>query len=76
MRAAYGERAIIADEGRLYYRRGARPRVALIALGGNRFTFDNDPALRLDFQAAGGAVSAFAVGGPGGPGQGPFQRTP
>jgi hypothetical protein len=72
----YGERTIVADGGRLYYQRGTRPRVALIALGGNRFAFDNDPALRLEFQVAGTSATAFAVAGPGGPSQGPFPRTP
>ncbi len=72
---SYGDRAILAEEGRLYYRRGQRSPVALIALGGNRFTFDNDPAARLDFQIAGDRAGAFQVAAPGGPGQGPFART-
>ncbi|HKR23647.1 MAG TPA: hypothetical protein VJS15_00170, partial [Allosphingosinicella sp.] len=73
---SYGERAILAEEGRLYYRRGQRAPVALIALGGNRFAFDNDPATRLDFQVAGDRAGAFGIAAPGGPGQGPFARTP
>jgi hypothetical protein len=64
---SYGERAIIAEGDRLYYRRGQRPRIALIAMGGNLFAFDIDPGVRLDFEVAGGRATAFAVGGPGGP---------
>jgi hypothetical protein len=72
----YGERILSVDDGRLYYRRGTRPRVALIALGGNRFAFDTDPAQRLDFQVADGAVTAFDLGAIGGPPQGRYTRTP
>ncbi len=73
---SYGERAILADGDRLYYRRGTRPRIALIALGGNLFAFDNDPALRLDFQVTGTGATAFEIGGAGGPSQGRYERTP
>jgi hypothetical protein len=73
---SYGERVLSVEDGRLYHRRGTRPRVALIPLGGNVFTLDNDPALRLEFQVAGSAVTAFGISGPGGPGQGPFARNP
>lgn len=73
---SYGERVLSVDGDRLYYRRGTRPRVALIALGGNVFAIDNDPALRLDFQVSGNAATAFVIGGGGGPNQGPFARTP
>jgi hypothetical protein len=64
------------DEGRLYYRRSTRPRVALIALGGNRFAFDTDPSQRLDFQVADVAATAFDLGGVGGPPQARYTRTP
>jgi hypothetical protein len=72
----YGERAILAEDGRLYYRRApTRARIALIALGGNRFALDSDPGLRLDFQIEGDRATGFAMAGPGGPPQGPFART-
>jgi hypothetical protein len=73
---SYGERSIIAENGQLYVRRGQRARVALIPMGGNAFAYDNDPAIRLDFQVADGRATGFGVGGPGGPPQGPFARTP
>ncbi len=72
---SYGERTIVAEDGRLYYRRGTRPRTALIALGGNRFALDSDPAYRLDFQIAGGRAAAFEMGTVGAPSQGRYERT-
>jgi hypothetical protein len=72
----YGERAVIAEGGRLWYQRGERPRTALIALGGNRFAFDDDPALQVDFAAAGERVTGFELASAGGPTQGRFERTP
>jgi hypothetical protein len=73
---AYGERSIIAEDGQLYVRRGQRARTALIPMGGNVFAYDSDPAIRLDFQVAANRATGFGVGGPGGPPQGPFARTP
>jgi Peptidase family S41/N-terminal domain of Peptidase_S41 in eukaryotic IRBP len=73
---SYGERSLSVDGDRLYYRRGTRPRIALIALGGNAFAFDTDPGQRLDFQVANGAATAFDLGAAGGPAQGRYARTP
>ena len=67
--------SILADDGRLWIRRGRRAPVALIPLGGNAFAYDSDPSIRLDFQVAGDRATAFGVGGPGAPPQGPFART-
>ena len=72
----YGERAVIAEDGRLYYQRGARPRTPLIPLGGNRFALETDPALQLDFAAAEGRVTSFEMAPAGQPSQGRYQRTP
>ena len=72
---SYGERAVIAEDGRLYYRRGTRPRTALIALGGHRFALDSDPAFRLVFEIAGGRAAAFEMGAAGAPSQGRYERT-
>jgi hypothetical protein len=72
----YGERAIIVEDGRLYYRRSpTRPRTALIPLGGNRFALDSDPGLRLDFQVEGARPASFEIGPASGPAQGRFGRT-
>lgn len=73
---SYGERVVSVEDGRLYSRRGARPRVALIPLGGNVFVIDNDPAVRVEFQVSGGAVTAFGLSAAGAPSQGPFPRNP
>ncbi|HVQ10046.1 MAG TPA: S41 family peptidase [Allosphingosinicella sp.] len=72
----YGERVVSVEDGRLYSRRGARLRVALIPLGGNVFVIDNDPALRVEFQVSAGAATAFTISAVGGPSQGPFARNP
>jgi len=71
----YGERTILALDGRLWVRRGQRAPVALIPLGGNAFAYDTDPSVRLEFQVTGERATAFGVGGPGAPPQGPFART-
>lgn len=72
---SYGERAVIAEEGRLYYQRGGRARTRLIPLGGNVFAFDSDPALRLSFEPQGDKAAAFAIAAVGEPVQGRYQRT-
>jgi hypothetical protein len=72
---SYGERVVSVDAGRLYLRRGARARAALIALGGNVFTLETDPAARLTFQVQGASAASFEVGAAGGPSQGHFDRT-
>jgi hypothetical protein len=73
---SYGERVLSVEDGRLYYRRGTRPRTALIPLGGNAFAIDTDPALRLEFQVSGERAAAFEMRPAGGPSQGRFARTP
>jgi hypothetical protein len=72
---SYGERRVIAEEGRLFYRRGNRAPVALVSLGGNRFAFADDPITQLEFAATGASVSAFEMGPLGGPVQGRYERT-
>jgi hypothetical protein len=73
---SYGERVLSVEDGRLYYRRGTRPRTVLIPLGGNAFAFDVDPAARLEFQVEGARAAAFEMRAAGGPSQGRFARTP
>ncbi len=71
----YGERIVAMEEGKLYYRRGSRPRTALIPLGGHRFAFDNDPSVIVEFAVAGAAPSAIELLAAGGPSQGRYART-
>jgi len=72
---SYGERSVIAEEGRLYYQRGGRARTRLIPLGGNVFAFDTDPALRVTFEPAGERAAAFAIAVVGEPSQGRYERS-
>ncbi|HYG30899.1 MAG TPA: S41 family peptidase [Allosphingosinicella sp.] len=71
----FGERIVSHENGRLYYRRGSRAPFALVALGGNRFAFEEDPLMRIEFSANGTAVSAFEMQPFGGPAQGRYERT-
>ncbi|HEY0011875.1 MAG TPA: S41 family peptidase [Allosphingosinicella sp.] len=71
----FGERAILLEEGRLYYQRGTRPRAALVPLGANRFAFESDPTVQLEFAAAGARAGAVEVLSLGGPSQGRYERT-
>jgi len=72
---SYGERRVVAEDGRLVYRLGERAPIALVALGGNRFTFADDPGTQLQFAANGDIVSALEMGPVGGPVQGRYERT-
>jgi hypothetical protein len=50
----YGDRHVIEENGRLYYRRSGRPTLALVPLGGNAFVEERNPAIRLTFAVEGG----------------------
>lgn len=71
----YGERTVIAQEGRLYFQRGTGSRTPLIPLGGNRFALDSDPGQHVAFVVAGNRAAAFAIERPGSPVLGPYERT-
>ncbi|HEX8063652.1 MAG TPA: S41 family peptidase [Allosphingosinicella sp.] len=72
---SYGERSIIVEDGKLWYRQEERPRRLMVPLGGHLFTFADDPMVRLTFHAAGGRMAAFDLALGGGPVQGRFERT-
>ena len=72
---AFGERVVKLEEGMLYYQRGDRPRTLLLPLGGNRFAFDDDPALQLEFITAGGVAKAFTIVRAGTAPQGTYERS-
>jgi hypothetical protein len=63
----YAGAAVEIDEGSLYFRREGRAPLRMIPLGANQFTLERDPAVRLDFGAAGGAVGGFDFSRLGGP---------
>lgn len=71
----YGERVVSVGDGKLWLRRGTRAALALIPLGGNLFTLDVDPSVRLTFEVTGNEATAFGMGPAGQPPQGPFART-
>ncbi|HEX8573785.1 MAG TPA: S41 family peptidase [Allosphingosinicella sp.] len=71
----YGDRRILVEGGRLWYRQAERPRRLMVPLGGHLFTLADDPLMRLTFQPAGGRMSAFDLGLAEGPAQGRFERT-
>jgi hypothetical protein len=71
----YGDRVVSVEGGLFYYRRPGRMGSALVPLGGNMFTLEDDPAIRLEFLAAGGRASSLRISSPGAPPQGPFART-
>ena len=70
----YGERVVSVDGDRLSYRRAEGAPKRLIALGANRFTFVDDPAFVLTFQASGPSVEAFEIQRVGQPVQGRYAR--
>jgi len=73
---SYGERHVAVEGDRLLYRRGERPPLRLVGLGGNRFAFDEDPETQLTFQTTGNQVTAIEIQPAGGPPQGTYARTP
>jgi hypothetical protein len=71
----YGNRRILVEGGKLWYRQEERPRRLMIPLGGHLFTLADDPLVRLTFHAAGGRMAAFDLAFADGPVQGRFERT-
>lgn len=70
---SYGDRNIVVDGERLVYQRGTRLREALVAVGGNRFVFESDVGMVVEFAPSGERV-ALLLGPVGGSMQGPFER--
>ncbi|HZG44771.1 MAG TPA: S41 family peptidase [Allosphingosinicella sp.] len=71
----YGERTVSLDGDRLYYQRGSGMRQRLIALGGNRFAFEEDPSFIFTFMPAGAQAAAMEMGPAGAPPQGRYDRS-
>jgi hypothetical protein len=72
---AFGKRAIVIENGRLYHRNGEGARTALIPLRGNVFAFDDNPDLQARFAAKGSAVSALELVRAGSQPLGRYERT-
>ena len=62
----YGERTVAAEGGGLTWRRGTGPKLEMVAVGPNEFTFADDPMTRVHFTvAANGATGMRMVRGDG-----------
>ncbi|MBX7542096.1 S41 family peptidase [Qipengyuania sphaerica] len=60
--AAFGERLVTArNEGKLFYSRSGAPHEELVALGGDRFAFRDNPDVQLEFFFEGGKLSALEI---------------
>jgi hypothetical protein len=57
----FNDRQVIEENGRLYYRRSGRPKLALIPLGGNAFVEERNPAIRLTFTVEGGKARSVRL---------------
>ena len=57
----YGERKVAVDSAGLTWQRGNGPKIALVAVGPNEFTFPDDPLGRVRFTVAGSSVSALQL---------------
>lgn len=71
----YGERTLTTDGVRLFTRRGERPAIALIPLGGHRFAVETALGMRMVFETSGSTVQAMTVDFAGGPAQPRIERT-
>ncbi|HEY0411610.1 MAG TPA: S41 family peptidase [Allosphingosinicella sp.] len=55
----FGERAVAVENGRLTYQRAGGPKLAMIAIGPNLFTFEDDPMARVEYRVSGATASGF-----------------
>lgn len=55
----YGERTVTFGSGKLFFQRHGGQRLTLVPLGGNLFTFEQDPISRLQFTVASQTVTGF-----------------
>jgi Peptidase family S41/N-terminal domain of Peptidase_S41 in eukaryotic IRBP len=57
----FGERMVRVENGRLTYQRGEGPKLSMIAIGPNAFTFEDDPATRIEYAVTAGAAASFEI---------------
>lgn len=57
----FGERTVAVEDGNLAYRRGDGPKFSLVAIGANRFAFEDDPQTYVQFAVSGSAVTGFEL---------------
>ncbi len=58
---AYGERLVRLDGDHLAWQRGEQPKVAMIAVAPNLFTFSEDPLTRVQFLVTGDRVTGLKL---------------
>jgi hypothetical protein len=57
----YGERTVTIDGKALHWQRGSGPKIEMIPVGANEFSFEEDPMTRIRFIVAGNAVTALQL---------------
>lgn len=57
----FGERVLRVENGGLVWQRGSGPKLRMIAVGPNRFAFEEDPGARIEFKVAGNSVTALEL---------------
>jgi hypothetical protein len=62
----YGERIILVEDGRLMFQRAGGPKLAMIAVGPNRFVIETDPLSQFEFTVAGASATGFELFRPDG----------
>ena len=58
---AYGDRVIALESGLLTFQRQGAPKHSMVAVGPNRFAFEDDPMSRVQFSAAGSSVNELEL---------------
>lgn len=57
----YGERLVSVEGGKLSYQRKGGPKVSMIPIGPNEFSFSEDPGARIRFNVAGNSVTGLEL---------------
>lgn len=57
----YGERSVTMDGGGLFYQRQGGPKIQIIAVASNEFSFNEDPGARIRFTVSGSNVTALEL---------------
>lgn len=58
---SYGERIILVENGRLALQRNGGPKLAMIAIGPNRFAIEADAATQVEFAVSGTRATGFEL---------------
>jgi hypothetical protein len=58
---AYGERSVSVADGKLLWQRGNGPKIPMVAVAANEFSFEEDPVTRVKFSVAGETVTGLEL---------------